>query len=94
VLHGGALMGVADSAGAVCAYLNLPAGAATSTISSSTVFLAGVRSGVVRATTRPLHVGRRVITVRTALEAEGRLVAEVTQAQAVLQPEAAGSGRG
>lgn len=32
VLHGGVLMTLADSVGAVCAYLNLPAGAATSTV--------------------------------------------------------------
>ena len=30
-LHGGALMTLADSVGAVCAYLNLPEGASTST---------------------------------------------------------------
>ena len=34
VLHGGALMTLADSLGGLCAYLNLPEGAATATISS------------------------------------------------------------
>lgn len=42
-LHGGAIMTLADSVGAICAYLNLPDGAVTSTTSSSTVFTRGVR---------------------------------------------------
>lgn len=86
-LHGGALMTLADSVGAVCAVLNLPPGASTSTTSSSTVFLRGVRTGEVRATARPLHVGRRTIVVSTELRDEqDRLVAQVTQSQAVLEP--------
>ena len=86
-LHGGALMALADGAGGTCAFLNLPAGAGTSTISSSTQFLRGVRSGVVTATCRPLHVGRTTIAVETELrDDEGRLVAKVNQTQAVLPP--------
>jgi uncharacterized protein (TIGR00369 family) len=85
VVHGGALMAMADSIGAVCAFLNLPAGAGTATISSSTNMLRAVREGVVTGIARPLHVGRSVIAVRSDLtDAEGRLVAQVTQAQAVL----------
>ena len=39
----------------------------------------------VRAVTRPLHVGRTVITVQTDLsDGAGRRVAQVTQVQAVL----------
>lgn len=84
-LHGGALMALADSIGAVCAFLNLPAGASTSTTSSSTVFTRGVRAGTVTATARPLHVGRTTIVVSTELRDDaGRLVAQVTQTQAVL----------
>jgi 1,4-dihydroxy-2-naphthoyl-CoA hydrolase len=84
-LHGGALMSLADSIGAVCAFLNLPAGATTSTTSSSTVFTRGVRSGTVTATARPLHVGRSTIVVATELrDGDGKLVAQVTQTQAVL----------
>ncbi len=85
VMHGGALMGLADSLGGLCAYLNLPAGAQTATISSGTVFLRGVRDGVVTAVSRPLHTGRTVIVVQTELfDAAGRLAAQVTQTQAVL----------
>lgn len=85
VLHGGALMTLADSVGAVCAFLNLPDGATTSTIESKTNFLRGIRSGVVTAAAIPLHVGRTVIVVRTEVtDDEGRLAAHVTQTQAVL----------
>lgn len=84
-VHGGVIMSLADSVGAVCAYLNLPAGAATSTTSSSTVFLRGVRDGTVTATARPLHAGRSTIAVVTEVrDAQDRLVAQVTQSQAVL----------
>ena len=54
LLHGGALMTLADSAGAMCAFLNLPDGAVgTATIESKTNFLGAVTSGVVRATSTP-----------------------------------------
>ena len=88
VLHGGALMGLADSLGGYCAFLNLPEGAAgTTTIESKTNFLRAVRSGRVSAVARPLHAGRLIIVVDTELrDDEGRLVARVTQTQAVLSP--------
>jgi 1,4-dihydroxy-2-naphthoyl-CoA hydrolase len=88
ILHGGVVMALADSAGGACAFLNLPEGAAgTSTIESKTNFLGAVRAGTVTATARPLHVGRTTIVVETEVRDEaGRLVAKVTQTQAVLQP--------
>jgi len=88
LLHGGALMGLADAAGGLCAFLNLPEGAAgTATISSATNFLRGVRAAHVEAVARPLQVGRTVIVVETELhDADGRAVAKVTQTQAVLRP--------
>ena len=85
VLHGGALMALADTAGAVCAFLNLPAGASTSTIESKTNFFRGVRSGRATATSRPLHIGRTTIVVQTELRDDaGKLVAMVGQTQIVL----------
>lgn len=86
VLHGGAIMGLADSAAGTCAFLNLPEGSSgTATISSSTSFLRAVRGGHVEAVSRPIHRGRTVVVVETeVLDAEGRLVAKVTQSQAVL----------
>jgi uncharacterized protein (TIGR00369 family) len=85
ILHGGTLMALADTIGAVCAFLNLPQGATTATISSSTNLLRGVRGGDVTATAQPLSTGQTVIVVRTDLhDDQGRLAAQVTQAQAVL----------
>lgn len=88
ILHGGALMAFADSVGAVCAVANLPQGASTSTIESKTNFFRAVREGAVTATSVPLHVGRTTIVVQTDLtEDRGKLVARVTQTQAVLAPK-------
>jgi uncharacterized protein (TIGR00369 family) len=85
VLHGGALMGLADSLGGVCAFLNLPEGAATTTIESKTNFLRGVSEGHVEGVARPLHVGRKFIVVETDLfDSRAKRVARVTQTQAVL----------
>ena len=85
LMHGGAVMTLADSLGAVCAFLNLPAGASTSTITSSTNFFRAVRDGEVTGTSRPLHAGRTTIVVQTELrDANEKLVALVTQTQAVL----------
>jgi 1,4-dihydroxy-2-naphthoyl-CoA hydrolase len=86
MLHGGALMAFADSSGAVCAFLNLPEGAGTSTIESKTNFLGAVREGVVTATSRPLHVGSTTIVVETEVRrADGKLAGKITQTQAVLR---------
>ena len=91
ILHGGALMTLADSLGGVCAFLNLPEGAGTSTIESKTNFMRAVRGGAAHATTRPLHVGRQTIVLTTEIrDDDGKLVAVVTQTQAVLQPRSAG----
>jgi 1,4-dihydroxy-2-naphthoyl-CoA hydrolase len=86
MLHGGALMSLADAAGAYCAYLNLPEGATgTATIESKTNFFRAVRHGHVEAVSRPLHRGRTTIVVETDLrDVEGNHVARVTQTQAVL----------
>ena len=84
-LHGGALMTLADSVGAVCAFLNLPEGASTSTIESKTNFFRGVRDREVIATSRPVHVGRTTIVVQTDIrDVDDKRVALVTQTQAVL----------
>lgn len=87
VLHGGVLMALADSAGAGAAFLNLPEGAAgTSTIESKTNFLGAVTEGTVEATSRLLHRGSTTIVVETELRVGDRLVAKVTQTQAVFRP--------
>lgn len=87
VIHGGVVMALADAAGAMLAYLNLPEGSVgTTTIESKTNFLGAARSGTLTATARILHAGRTTIVVETDLvTAEGR-VAKTTQTQLVLLP--------
>ena len=92
LLHGGALMALADSAGGACAFANLPDGATgTSTIESKTNFLGAVRGGAVHAVCRPLHIGSTTIVVETEIrDDDGRLVMKTTQTQIVLKPRASG----
>lgn len=84
VLHGGVVMSLADSLGAICAYLNLPPNTHTATLESKTNFFHAVRAGRVTGTARPLHVGRSSIVVQTEVDNEGERVALVIQTQAVL----------
>ena len=88
LLHGGAVMTLADAAGGACAFLNLPEGATgTSTIESKTNFMGAVREGAaVTATATPLHRGRTTIVIETELRVDGRLVGKTTQTQSVLRP--------
>ena len=87
VLHGGALMALADSTGALVAFLGLPDGATTATITSTTQMFRPVTAGTARAVAVPLHRGRTTVTVQTSVHDEaGRLVAQTTQIQAVRQP--------
>jgi uncharacterized protein (TIGR00369 family) len=83
VMHGGAIMALADTCGGVCAYLNLPPGAqGTATIESKTNFLRAVRGGAATATTRPLHKGQTMIVLETEVTRDdGKLAAKVTQTQ-------------
>jgi 1,4-dihydroxy-2-naphthoyl-CoA hydrolase len=85
ILHGGALMALADTLGGLCAFLNLPEGASTSTIESKTNFFRAVREGTVHGVARPIHVGRRTIGVQTEIRDQSdRLVSLTFQTQAVL----------
>jgi 1,4-dihydroxy-2-naphthoyl-CoA hydrolase len=88
LLHGGALMALADGCGGVCAFLNLPDGAiGTATIESKTNFLRGVREGAVTSSTRPLHAGRTTIVIETEIaRADGAMAAKVTQTQVFHYP--------
>jgi uncharacterized protein (TIGR00369 family) len=86
VMHGGAIMALADTCGGVCAYLNIPPGAqGTATVESKTNFLRAITSGAATATTRPLHKGRTLIVVETEVTRDdGKLAAKVTQTQTYL----------
>jgi 1,4-dihydroxy-2-naphthoyl-CoA hydrolase len=84
-LHGGALMALADTAGAAGAMLNLPRGAATTTLESKTNFFAAGRTGCVRAEAVPLHRGKRTSVWQTRVTDEsGRLLSQTIQTQMVL----------
>jgi uncharacterized protein (TIGR00369 family) len=84
VMHGGVLMSLADTAGALVAFLGLAQGQTTATISSITQMFRPVTAGTVRAVAVPLNRGRTMVTVQTSLHNEaGRLVAQTTQIQAV-----------
>ena len=87
VLHGGVLMSLADSAGALVTFLGLPEGATTATASSSTQLMRAVTGGTVRAVAVPLHRGRTTVTAQTSvLDDRERLVAQTTQVQTVRNP--------
>jgi len=86
LVHGGALMALADTVGAAATVLNLPEGAGTTTIESKTNFLSAATVGTTLvATATPIHRGRRTQVWQTRIETEaGKLVALVTQTQMVL----------
>jgi 1,4-dihydroxy-2-naphthoyl-CoA hydrolase len=88
IMHGGALMALADTCGGVCAFMNLPEGATgTATIESKTNFMRAVADGAVFANSRPLHAGRTMIVVETELTRDdGQLAAKVTLTQAFHYP--------
>ena len=85
-MHGGATMAFADMVASIGAFLNLPEGAATTTIESKTNFISAAKEGsVVEAESVPLHAGRRSSVWQTSLRREdGKLVAVVTQTQMVI----------
>lgn len=85
-IHGGAVMALADSVGAAATVINLPPDArGTTTIESKTNFTGAAKAGgTVTATATPVHLGRRTHVWQTRIEAEGKLVAIVTQTQMVL----------
>jgi len=89
VMHGGAIMALADNSGGICAFLNMPPGAiGTATIESKTNFMRGVFSGSLTANTRPLHTGRTIAVLETELiRDDGKLAAKVTQTQAYHYPK-------
>jgi len=86
VLHGGAVMTMADFLGAAGTFLNLPPGATTTTIESKTNFLAAATVGQrVEATCEPVHKGKSTQVWRTEVRRDdGRTIAVVTQTQMVL----------
>ncbi len=88
ICHGGVLMSFADTLGATATVLNLRDGQGTTTIESKTNFFAPAPVGsTIRGECTALHRGRRTMVWQTRItNAEGRLLALVTQTQMVLEP--------
>ena|SRR5579862_5082582 len=85
-VHGGAIMSLADTLGAIGTVLNLPRGAVTTTIESKTNFLAAGRGQELVGEALPLHIGRNTMVWQTTIrDSEARRLAVVTQTQLVLQ---------
>ena len=89
ILHGGAIMALADNVGATATFVNLPPGTRTTTIESKTNFFAAIPHGeTARAECTPLHRGRTTMVWQTRITRDdGRLCALVTQTQIVLPAE-------
>jgi uncharacterized protein (TIGR00369 family) len=85
-MHGGAFMAFADTLGGVATFVNLPPGARTTTIESSTMFLRGAPLGsTVTAECTPFHKGRTTMVWQTLVRSsDGKLCAVVTQTQLVI----------
>jgi uncharacterized protein (TIGR00369 family) len=86
VLHGGALMALADNLGGTAAVANLQEGTSTATIESKTNFFASIPVGdVAYAECTPLHRGRTTTVWQTRItRGDGKLAAIVTQTQIIL----------
>lgn len=86
VMHGGAIMALADTLGAIATVANLPAGLGTTTIESKTNFFGAIPMGqTARAECTPLHRGRTTMVWQTrVMREDGKVAAIVTQTQLVL----------
>jgi 1,4-dihydroxy-2-naphthoyl-CoA hydrolase len=86
VMHGGALMAFADTLGAVGTFMNLPKGARTTTVDSSTKFIGAAPLGTtVTGECTAFHRGRTTQVWQTTIRTEaGKLCAVVTQTQLVI----------
>ncbi len=88
IMHGGAIISLADNLGGTATTANLRPGQTTATIESKTNFFAGIPVGdVAYAECTPLHRGRTTMVWQTRItRKDGKLCALVTQTQAVLEP--------
>jgi uncharacterized protein (TIGR00369 family) len=86
IMHGGALMALADNLGGTATTANLKPGQSTATIESKTNFFASVPIGdIAKAECTPLHRGRTTMVWQTRItRGDGKLCALVTQTQIVM----------
>ena len=89
IMHGGALMALADNLGGTGTMANLKPGQSTTTIESKTNFFAAVPMGdTAYAECTPLHRGRTTMVWQTKItRGDGKLCAVVTQTQLVMDAE-------
>ncbi len=87
IMHGGAIMALADNLGGTATTANLKPGQTTTTVESKTNFFAAIPIGdVAYAECTPLHRGRTTMVWQTRISRkDGRLCAMVTQTQLVLE---------
>lgn len=87
IMHGGVLMSLADTVGALVVVLGLAEGEVTATITSTTQMFRPVTGGTVRAVGVLLNRGRTTATAQTSLFDESdRLISQTTQIQAIRRP--------
>ena len=86
VMHGGAIMALADNLGGTATIINLPEGKTTTTIESKTNFLRPIRIGdTATASAIPLHKGRTTMVWQTTItRGDGKPAAVVTQTQMII----------
>ena len=86
IMHGGAIMALADNLGGTATSANLKDGQSTTTIESKTNFFAAIPVGdTAYAECTPLHRGRSTMVWQTRItRGDGKLCALVTQTQMVL----------
>jgi 1,4-dihydroxy-2-naphthoyl-CoA hydrolase len=86
VLHGGALMALADNLGGTAAVANCGPDQFTATLESKTNFFAGIPTGeTAYAECTPLHKGRTTTVWQTRVtRQDGKLAAIVTQTQLMM----------
>jgi len=82
-VHGGFLMALADCAGALGSYVNLPESATgTTTTESKTNMLRPGKPGIpLTAIATPVNIGRRLQVWQTRVEQNGKLISLTTQTQ-------------
>ena len=86
VMHGGAIMALADNIGGTATMINLPQGKTTTTLESKTNFLRPIRIGdTAHARCVALHRGRTTMIWQTTItRGDGKAAAIVTQTQVVI----------
>jgi 1,4-dihydroxy-2-naphthoyl-CoA hydrolase len=87
IAHGGAIMAFADTMGAICAFLNMPPNARTTTIESKTNLIRPAKLGeILTAKCKLLNKGRTLMLLYTEVQdSQAKLVAEVLQTQIVIR---------